>query len=268
LILNDPLALRILGAARAAELRADAQRQQHPLAAAMRATMAVRARLAEDSWHEAQQRGVSQYVILGAGLDTYAYRAPDAQGAPDAPDTPGARTAAKAAPPRIIEADLPAMTQWKRDCLRAAGIAEPPHARYAATDFAGDTLMDDLQQAGFEPAQPACFSWLGVSMYLHPDQVMRILRDIADCAPGSSIVFDYCVHRRHLSEQERAGLDLVAASLAPHGEQLHSSFEPQLLAHMLHQHGFCHVEDFDAVALQQHYGAKLSGIFRLMRATV
>ncbi len=250
LILHDPLALRILGPERAAAVRADAQRQQHPLAAAMRATMAVRARLAEDSWAEAQQRGVRQYVILGAGLDTYAYRTPLA------PDT------------RVFEVDLPAMTQWKRDCLRAADIPEPPSVSYVSTDLTAGALTEDLQQAGFDPALPACFCWLGVSIYLKPDQVMRILRDIADCAPGSSIVFDYCVHRRHLSEQECAGLDFVAGTLAAQGEHLESSFEPPMLAHMLQHHGYRHIEDFNAPALQARYGARLSGIFHLMRATV
>ncbi|MYN41823.1 SAM-dependent methyltransferase [Duganella sp. FT109W] len=248
LILNDPLAVRLLGVEREAELRADAQRQQHPLAAAMRATMAVRARLAEDSWLAAQARGVQQYVILGAGLDTYAYRAE--------------HTA------HIYEVDLPAMQHWKRDCLRAADISEPANVRYVANDFTDGSLLEDLQQQGFDAAQPACFSWLGVSMYLQPDEVMRTLRDIADCAPGSSIVFDYSVHRRHLNDNERAGLDFVTAALAAQGEPLQSSFEPPLLEHMLRHHGYRHVENFGAEKLSTLYGPRLSGIFRLIRATV
>jgi methyltransferase (TIGR00027 family) len=248
LILNDPLAVRLLGAEREAELRADAQRQQHPLAVAMRATMAVRARLAEDSWLAAQARGMQQYVILGAGLDTYAYRAE--------------HTA------HIYEVDLPAMQQWKRDCLRAADISEPANVRYVATDFTDGSLLEDLQQQGFDAAQPACFSWLGVSMYLRPDEVMRTLRDIADCAPGSSIVFDYCVQRRHLNHNERAGLDFVAAALAAQGEPLQSSFEPPLLEHMLRHYGYRHIEHFGAEELSALYGPRLSGIFRLVRTTV
>ena len=105
-------------------------------------------------------------------------------------------------------------------------------------------------------------------MYLQPDQVMQMLGEIGACAPGSSIVFDYCVHRAQLSEAERAGLDAVAAGLAAQGEQLHSSFAPPLLAHMLRHHGFRHVEDLGAAELEARYGARLSGIFRLMCATV
>jgi O-methyltransferase involved in polyketide biosynthesis len=105
-------------------------------------------------------------------------------------------------------------------------------------------------------------------MYLQADEVMRTLCDIADCAPGSSIVFDYCVLRKHLNEQECAGLDFVTASLAAQGEHLHSSFEPQLLEHMLRHQGFRHVEHFGAEELHTLYGVRLSGIFRLIRATV
>jgi methyltransferase (TIGR00027 family) len=249
-ILPDPLALTILGPQREAELRADEERQRHPLAVAMRTTMAVRARLAEDHWHAAQQRGVRQYVILGAGLDTYACRA------------------ALAPSTQVYEADLPAMQRWKRDCLQAAGIAQPDGVRYVPTDLSGPAPMEDLQQAGLDLARPACFSWLGVSMYLHPDEVMRTLRDIADCAPGSSIVFDYCVPRGQLTEQERAGLDFVAASLAAQGEHLHSSFEPPLLEHMLRHHGFGEIEHVGPEQLERRYGARPSGIFRLLCATV
>ena len=167
LILRDAIALRILGAEAEARLRADAERQRHPLAVAMRTTMAVRARLAEDSWHEAQQRAVDQYVILGAGLDTYAYRADCAPSA------------------RLFEVDLPAMQRWKRDCLRAADIGEPASLRYVATDFEAGTLSTDLQQAGLADDKPACHSWLGVTMYLQPEQVMRSLQDIANSPPAS-----------------------------------------------------------------------------------
>ena len=130
-------------------------------------------------------------------------------------------------------------------------------------------MLEDLQQQGFDAAQPACFSWLGVSMYLHPDEVMRTLRDIADCAPGSSIVFDYCVHRQHLTDNERAGLDFVAASLVAQGEPLQSSFEPQLLEHMLRHHGYPSGRAFWRRGTEcADTVGRLSGIFRLIRATV
>ena len=194
-----------------------------------------------------------QYVILGAGLDTYACRADNNA--------------------TVYGVDLPEMQRWKRDCLQAANIAEPSTVCYVAT-FTTTDLLEDLQQQGFNPGQPACFSWLGVSMYLKPDEVMQTLREIAACAPGTSIVFDYCVHRRHLSEAERQGLDFVATSLAAQGEHLQSSFAPALLEHMLRQFGFRDIEHFGPAQLTTRYrtkrsdGMRLSGIFRMIRATV
>jgi methyltransferase (TIGR00027 family) len=256
IILHDAVALRILGAEREAQLRAEEERQRHPLAVAMRAALAIRARLAEDSWREAHQRGVNQYVVLGAGLDTYAYRADCAPSA------------------GLFEVDLPEVQRWKRACLRAADIAEPPALRYVATDFTQASLSEDLLQAGLAGDAPAVFSWLGVTMYLPADAVMRTLQDIAGFAPGTSIVFDYCVHDSQLTEAERIGLQVVTTALAAQGEHLVSSFEPQRLEHMLRQYGFNRIEHFGAAELTERYlsertdGLRLSGIFRMLRATV
>ncbi|RFP25948.1 SAM-dependent methyltransferase [Duganella sp. BJB488] len=256
LILRDPVAVPLLGAEGAARLHDDGERQRHPLAAAMRATLVVRARLAEDSWQAAHRGGVNQYVILGAGLDTYAYRADCLPSA------------------RLYEVDLPAMQQWKRACLRAAGIAAPASLAYVATDFEQASLSADLQLAGLDADAPACCSWLGVTMYLPADAVMRTLQDVAGFAPGSSIVFDYCVHDSHLGETERMGLQVVAAALAAQGEHLLSTFDPQALEHMLRRFGYSRVEHFGAPELSERYlggrgdGLRLSGIFRMVRATV
>lgn len=256
LILRDAVSLRILGSKREAALHADEERQRHPLAVAMRATLVVRARMAEDSWQASHRQGVNQYVILGAGLDTYAYRAdclPTAQ---------------------LYEVDLPAMQQWKRDCLRAADIAEPASLHYVATDLEHSSLSDDLQQAGLDDDAPTCFSWLGVTMYLRPDAVMRTLQDIAAYPQGTSIVFDYCVHADQLTESERMGLQVVTTALATQGEHLLSAFAPQQLEHMLRHYGFSQVEHFGAQELTDRYladrtdGLRLSGIFRMIRATV
>ncbi|MYM83044.1 hypothetical protein GTP44_13895 [Duganella sp. FT50W] len=130
------------------------------------------------------------------------------------------------------------------------------------------TLTEELEQASFDATSPTHFSWLGVSMHLKPDEVMRTLSDVANCAPGSSIVFDYCVHRNHLDEQDRAELDLVAASLAAQGKHLHSGFDPQRLEHMLRHYGFREVEHLGPDAPHARYGARLSGIFHMVRATV
>lgn len=198
-------------------------------------TLVLRSRLAEDSWRAAQRQGVKQYVILGADSATCAYRA---------------------------------------GCLHPADTGEPAAPHYIATDVEHTALSDDLQQAGLDEAAPSCFSWLGVTMYLRPDAVMRTLQEIASHPQGSSIVFDYCVHADQLTEAERVGLQVVTTALAAQGEHLLSAFGPQRLEHMLRHYGFSQVEHFGAQELTERYladradGLRLSGIFRMIRATV
>ncbi len=256
LILDDPLALTILGPAQEAALRADARRHRNPIGGTLRATMAVRSRLAEDSWRQARRDGVRQYVILGAGLDTSAYR----DGAPADVD--------------VFEVDLPATQRWKRDCLRAAGIAAPPNLRYVALDFSDATLERGLTASGFDPARPAMFSWLGVSMYLPAHCVLHTLRYMARCAPGSAIVFDFLMAPALLAPSERAGLALMAAGLAEQGEALQSHFDPAALEAMLRRAGFARVAHWDARALSRRYlserddGLRLSTVFGMIEAGV
>jgi methyltransferase (TIGR00027 family) len=175
IVFEDPLALRILGAAEEASLRKDSSRYNTPIFMGLRASVVVRSRLAEDKWSHLKSHGVHQYVILGAGLDTFSYRNQDQNGS------------------RVFEVDLPATQQWKRDCLNAAGIPIPAFLTFVATDFESSTLSDVLAEAGFRSEDPAFFSWLGVTMYLEEEAIMKPLRFIASLAPGSAIVFDYGV---------------------------------------------------------------------------
>ena len=256
LILDDPLALTILGPAQEAEMRADPGRHSNPVSNVMRVTMAVRSRLAEDIWRQAQRQGVRQYVILGAGLDTFAYRTGST---PDA---------------HLFEVDLPSMQRWKRACLRTAGIEEPAHLRYVAIDFSQTTLEQELLASGFNPALPVTFSWLGVSMYLTEDVVLHTLRYIASCAPGSGIVFDYLMQAELLTLSERTGLEMMAAGVAAQGEPLQSHFDPEIFERLLRQFGFRHIEHFGPQSLSERYlsgrsdGLCLSNVFRMILATV
>ncbi|MES2741653.1 MAG: SAM-dependent methyltransferase [Pseudomonadota bacterium] len=256
LILDDPLAVTILGPAREAALRADTRRHRNPIADTLRATMAVRSRLAADSWRQAYADGVRQYVILGAGLDTCAYRA-------DAP-----------ADASVFEVDLPATQRWKRDSLRAAGIAAPANLRCVPLDLRDATLAQCLASTGFDPTLPAAFSWLGVSMYLPAHSVLHTLRYMAACAPGSAIVFDFLIAPELLAPAERDGLALMAAGLAEQGEALLSRFDPAALKALLRQAGCRQVTHLGAPALSARYltgrrdGLRLATVFGTITATV
>ena len=256
LILDDPLALRIVGPEREAEVRANPQRFQDSLTTALRTTLVIRSRLAEDSWHEARQRGVMQHVILGAGLDTSAYRG------------------SLPAQARVFEVDLPATQRWKRERLATAGIAVPATVRYAAIDFGGTSLADGLAQAGFDRGAPACFTWLGVTLYLAPEDVARTLGFIASCAPGSSVVFDFVISPALLEPAERAAMEAIAASLASGGEPWKSNFDPAALETLLHGMGYSRIEHFGREQLTQRYlsgrsdNLRLAGTTGIIRATV
>ncbi|SFV12044.1 class I SAM-dependent methyltransferase [Pseudoduganella namucuonensis] len=254
-ILDDPLALKILGAEEEARLRADIDKLNEPSTTALRTILVIRSRLAEDSWRDARRRGVTQHVTLGAGLDTMAYRG----------DTAAAR---------LFEVDLPATQRWKRGLLEAAGIPVPATLSYVATDFEEGALAPALAAAGFDRGAPACFSWLGVTLYLEPGDVEDTLRHIAGCAPGSSVVFDYVVAPELQAPADRAAMDAISASLAHGGEPWKSNFHPDALDRMLRGLGYSRVEHFDRERMAAMYLAgrgdqlHLGSATRMVRATV
>ncbi len=255
LVYPDPLALTILGPAGEAAVRANLAKYHAPHFRGLRASLAVRSRLAADQWAAARHRGVRQLVILGAGLDTFAYR----------PQDDGVA---------IFEVDLPAMQAWKRHRLRAAGIAEPPALTFVPLDFAAATLAAALAAAGFRPAEPAFFTWLGVTMYLPADAVFAQLRYIASLAPGSAVVFDYAVAPARLSPRERAGLEALAGRTAEHGEPWQTFFDPDTFAAVLRSLGFAAVDDFGPEQLNEHYlagradGLRKNGLTHIICAKV
>jgi len=190
-VFNDPLAVRILGP--------DTPLEPDDAAASLRAFLVARSRYAEDQLAEAVQRGVRQYVVLGAGLDTFAYRNPYAG-------------------LRVFEVDHPSTQAWKRDLLESAGIAIPPEATLVPVDFERQSLSDALRSAGLRTNASAFFSWLGVVPYLTDVAFAATLQYIAAMPPQSGVVFDYGADRSTLSESEKAFRDALAARVAAAGE--------------------------------------------------
>ena len=238
-VLDDPLAVRILGEADAQALRADLDKYRHPMAVGLRSSVVVRSRFAEDEWAAAVARGVRQYVILGAGLDTGAYRHADVPG-------------------RIFEVDLPATQAWKRARLHEAGIAMPASLCYVPVDFESLGLAESLARAGFDASQPAFFSWLGVTMYLDEDAVFETLGFIAGCAKGSAVVLEYVIPLGGLPPMVRIAMEQVAAQLAERGEPWKSFFEPAALADKLAALGFSESSSWGPAELNPRYLANRS----------
>ena len=221
-IFSDPLAIRILGAdADAAMARAS----EGGGAARMRVFIAVRTRFAEDALAAAFAAGVRQTVVLGAGLDTFAYRT-----------ILGPQL-------RVFEVDHPATQSWKRQLLEDAGIALPDCLTFAPVDFEHETLAAGLEAAGFDRGQPAFFTWLGVVPYLTAEAIWSTLRFIAELPGGAQVVFDYADPPETLSPEARAAHERRAARVAAIGESFLTYFEPPELHAQLAAIGFREVED-------------------------
>jgi methyltransferase (TIGR00027 family) len=232
-VLDDPLALRIIGADAAAALRSDAK-ENHAFARAFRAFMAARSRFAEDELARAVERGVTQYVILGAGLDTFAYRNPH----------PGLR---------VLEIDHPATQAWKREQLQAAGIPIPPSLTFVPVDFEHQTLASVLARSGLNTNAPAFFSWLGVTPYLTREACMTTLTVVARMPAGSGVVFDFAIDRALLNPGQRQALDALSARVARYGEPFQLFFDPVKLQHELKTLGFHRTEFLQSAQINARY---------------
>ena len=172
-IFEDPLALRIIGAEAESKLRLNLAQFQNLPERNLRALMVVRSRYAEDELARSIQRGVRQYVILGAGLDTFAYR--------------------NSFPLlRVFEVDHPVTQAWKRSCLEKAAIPIPASVTFVSVDFERQMMTDALRQSGFKSDELTFVSWLGVTGYLSQEAVISVLSSIVSSMRiGSEVVFDF-----------------------------------------------------------------------------
>jgi methyltransferase (TIGR00027 family) len=225
-VLDDQVALAIVGAGAADAIRAAPLRYNVPFARYLRAFLVARSRIAEDALADAVNREVRQYVVLGAGLDTFAYRNPH---------PPGLL--------KVFEVDHPATQNWKRQLLLAARIALPPSLTFVAVDFESEQLAERLASSGFRADEPAFFSWLGVSMYLSRAAVMGTLAFVASLPRGSAIVLDYAVPPSDLKLIRRLAVRALLKRVAAAGEPWKSFFEPRELADELRALGFVSIED-------------------------
>jgi len=234
----DPLALRILGMeAQSVARRAKAK----PSGRRMRLFIAVRTRFAEDALAAAFGSGVRQAVVLGAGLDTYAYRNPL-----------GERL-------RIFEVDHPATQAWKRQLLRDAAIPLPSSLTFVAVDFEHESLAERLAAAGFDRCQQSFFTWLGVVPYLKEEAVWSTLAFIASLPQGSHIVFDYADPPESLSPDLRAGHEKRAQRVATLGEAWITYFDAERLHPKLAAVGFTEIEDLGPAEIVARYFPGRSG---------
>jgi methyltransferase (TIGR00027 family) len=237
-IFADPLAVRILGVDALTIAR---QAGENPSGLRMRLFIAVRTRFAEDALAGAIDRGVRQLVVLGAGLDTYAYRNPF-----------GDRL-------RILEVDHSATQAWKRQRLRDAAIPLPSSLTFVPVDFERETLAERLATAGFDRAQQTFFTWLGVVPYLNQDAVWSTLAFIASLPNGAHVVFDYSDPPASLSAERRATHERRAQRVADLGEAWVTYFEAEKLHAKLAALGFAEIEDLGPAQIVSRYFPSRAG---------
>jgi methyltransferase (TIGR00027 family) len=256
LILPDPVALPLLGSTTEAALRDDPFTLNDPLSRGLRAALVARSRFVEDELSGCVAAGVRQYLVMGAGLDTFAYRNPHSNEGL-----------------RVFEVDHPGTQKWKQQLLAEAGIGVPASLSFVPADFEHDDLASALRQAGFLADQPACVSCMGVTMYLTAEAVAATLRTVAGFAPGSRLCFDYRVPVAMQNPVERAVNEVIEQRVATLGEPWLSTFDPARLKRQLLELAFSSAESATPDDLNARYfvrrkdGLRVGGGVRIMCAS-
>lgn len=216
------------------------------LASPAYASVILRTRYTEDALHAAVARGVRQYVMIGAGFDSYALRKP-----PVASDV------------AVFEVDHPATQTLKRQRLADCGITPPSTLHFLPADLSNESLCAVLARSSFRPGEPAFFSWLGVTMYLTREANLASLRAIAESgAPGSQLVFTYLDDTVFRQERVPTMFSELQRAVSALGEPFLSGFDPARLADDLGESGFDLEEDLEDVELAERYGALVTNGFK------
>lgn len=202
-----------------------------------RASIVARARFIEDLVIERLESGVSQYVILGAGLDTFAQRRPDL-----------------ASRLTVFEIDQPNTQSWKQQRLVQLGLGIPHGLRFVPVNFeSGPAWWDRLQSAGFDPDQPAVVASSGVSMYLTRDAVATTLRQIATLAPGSTLAMTFLLPIELSDPAVRPGLERAISGARASGTPFLSFFTPSEMLTLAREAGFKEAQHVSAEILTERY---------------
>lgn len=204
-----------------------------------RASILARARFIEDLVEEQAAHGVGQYVILGAGLDTFAQRRPELSSRM-----------------RVFEIDQPGPQAWKRQRLIDLGFGIPLHLKLVPVDFeAGDDWWERLAAAGFDATKPAVVASAGVSMYLTRDAIMETLRRVAALAPGSTFAMTFMLPIEMLGPDIRTGVERAAAGAKASGTPFLSFFTPSQMLALAREAGFRQARHVSAASLAKRYFA-------------
>jgi len=212
-----------------------------PFTRPFRASIVARARCIEDLVTDQIAAGVRQYVILGAGLDTFVQRRPEL-----------------ASRITVFEVDQPGPQRWKRRRLLELGLGVPPCLRLVPVDFEVDDVWERLGQAGFDGKAPAVVASTGVSMYLTKEAIAATLRQCAGLARGSTLAMTFMLPIEMAEPELRPGIERAAAGARASGTPFLSFFTPDEMLALARASGFREARHVSAEALAQRYFAERS----------
>ena len=235
-VLEDEIGLRLVAPEEGWRLRPDMDPQ---FTGPFRASIVARARFIEDLVEEQAGRGVGQYVILGAGLDTFAQRRPQI-----------------ASGLKLFEVDKPGAQAWKRQRLIDLGFGIPSWLRLVPVDFEADvSWWEQLIAAGFDTGKPVVVASTGVSMYLTQDAIAATLHQVATFAPGSTLAMSFLLPLEHADPEVRPGLQLAEKGARASGTPFISFFTPPEILSLAREAGFREAQHVSAMTLTQRYFA-------------
>ncbi len=237
-ILDDPIAVRLLGEDASRKICEFAERYQIPEAKALRSHVVLRSRFAEDRLADAVQRGVSQYVILGAGFDTFALRQP-----------------AWAKSLKIFEIDHPSTQSDKRSFITKAGLDLAANVSFAQIDFEHESLLEGLCRHRVSLEEPTFFSWLGVTMYLNETAIDSALKSMAGYPSGTEVVLTFKQPLTRTAGRAAEAARKLADKVASVGEPFVSFIEPKAMEAKLLIAGFSKVAFLDLETASARYFA-------------
>lgn len=235
-VLEDEIGLRLINPDDGWRARGDMDPETTSLS---RACVVARARFVEDLVVEQATHGVDQYVILGAGLDTFAQRRPEI-----------------ASGLTVFEVDQPGPQAWKRQRLVELGFGIPPWLRLVPVDFEAESWWDRLLSAGFDPSRPAVVAETGVSMYLTREANIQTLQRISTLTPGSTLAMTFQLPLDLLDAQERPIREAVENAARASGVPFLSLFGPDELIELAEAAGFASTQHISTTTLAQRYFAE------------
>jgi len=256
LIFDDGLAVGLAGQDGAALSERLLNEIPRPLVLAFTRWACIRSRFTEDLVQQAVARGVEQYVILGAGLDSFAYRRGDLLDRL-----------------QVFEVDHPASQRWKLSRLGELGVKIPDSLVFTPVDFEHQTLREGLEDAGFSFRRSAVVSWIGVTMYLTLDAIQATLATIAQCRPGTQIALTYNQPPNSLDHLSREVVNIISSIATEMGEPFVSLFLPDEIEQLLRNHGFGDIAQFGPQEARVAYfngraGIEIPGAQRLVTGSV